>query len=249
MTVSILEQADTPEGFQYRVHLLTLGPLGLAALTAGPMDLWTSWAPDGDRIAYAHRSGEASDICLMNADGSGREWLTDHPAADSQPDWSPDGRRIAFVSRRGGTEAVYVMSVDGSEQAPIAAAQRDAQNPVWSPDGRQIAYYETGSGGDDEIYVMNSDGTGRRLLVKGLWPSWFPDGSRILFGDREGLSTVKLDGTGKSLLIPGAEFGAVSPDGTRIACIKTSDGWVSVYTMSVDGSRAVHVLTRQAPAW
>ena len=62
----------------------------------------------------------------------------------------------------------------------IGKAQRDAQNPAWSPDGTQILYYETDSTGNDEIYLMNSDGTERHRLIKGAWPSWYPDASKIL---------------------------------------------------------------------
>ncbi len=239
LTLSVMEQADTPEGFRYRVHRLTFEPLEVVALTPGPMDLWTSWAPDGDRIAYASRFGETSDIVLVRADGSGRTRLTDHPANDTQPDWSPDGTHIAFVSSRGGTEHVYVMKDDGSEQTRVGVAERDAQNPDWSPDGKQIVYYETDATGNDEIYVMNADGTGRRRLAKGVWPSWSPDASKILFGAPQGLSVMHVDGTGESLLVVAVEFGAFSPDGTRIAYIKTSDGQVSVYVMNADGSGTV----------
>jgi Tol biopolymer transport system component len=48
----------------------------------------------------------------MNADGSGRRWLTLTALGPSA--WSPDGRRIAFESARDGNGDVYVMNVDGS---------------------------------------------------------------------------------------------------------------------------------------
>ena len=38
----------------------------------------------------------------MNADGTNPINLTNHPAADTQPDWSPDGLRIVFSSNRDG---------------------------------------------------------------------------------------------------------------------------------------------------
>jgi len=249
LTVSVLEQSDTPEGFQYRVHRLAVEPPELVALTSGPMDLWTSWAPDGNRIAYASRSGEASDIFSMRTDGTDRTRLTDAPASDTQPDWSPDGTHIAFVSDRGGTEQIYVMRDNGAEQTRIGVAEKSAQNPVWSPDGSHIVYYETDATGNDEIYVVNSDGTGKHRLVRGVWPSWSPDGNKILFGAPKGLSIVSVDGTGESLLVGGAEFGAFSPDGARIAYITTSDGQVSVCIMKADGSGTVRLLMRQAPEW
>lgn len=249
LSVSILELSDTTEGFQYRVHLLDTAAAELAALTSGPMDLWTSWSPDGSRIAYASRVAGASDIFVVRADGTDRTQLTDDPADDTQPDWSPDGGHIAFVSKRGGTEQVYVMTADGSEQVRVGASERSAQNPNWSPDGSRIAYFETDAAGMDEIFVINADGTERRRVASGVWPHWSPDGSRILFGAPEGLSLISADATSKSLLISGAQFGVFSPDGSKIAYIKTTDGHVSVYVMDSDGSRPVRLLTRPAPNW
>lgn len=249
LTLSVMEQADTPEGFRYRVHRLTVDSPDIAALTAGPMDLWTAWAPDGNRIAFASRSGATSDIYVMQADGSGRTRLTDDPADDTQPDWSPDGTRIAFVSSREGTEQVYVMNADGSGQTRIGVAVRDAQNPVWSPDGERIAYYETDSTGDDEVYVMNSDGSGRRFVGKGLWPHWSPGGGQLLYGAPEGLTLAPVDGTGGVLLVAGVEYGVFSPDGARIAYIRTDDGQVSVSVSQADGSQPKRLVTRSAPEW
>src|SRR3989454_3709069 len=35
-------------------------------------------------------------------------------------------------------------------------------DPVWSPDGKHIAFHSTRDGGDEDIFVMNADGTGVR---------------------------------------------------------------------------------------
>ena len=61
-------------------------------------------------------------ICVINADGSQRQQLTD-PNQDlnggGSPSWSPDGRQIAFESIRdsqripGASFAIYVMDADG----------------------------------------------------------------------------------------------------------------------------------------
>ena len=55
-----------------------------------------------------------SNICVMNADGSGRAQLTDAQGDDVDPAWSPDGNGIIFSSCREGGCDIYVMNADGS---------------------------------------------------------------------------------------------------------------------------------------
>jgi len=47
-----------------------------------------SWSPDGRKIAFVRRSG-ASDIWVVNADGTGAHRVTTSPASDLAPDWQP----------------------------------------------------------------------------------------------------------------------------------------------------------------
>lgn len=250
LLVSILEIADNPEGFVYKVHRLNLDPPEIISLTPGPMDYWTSWSPDGSRIAYASQSGENMDVFVMDSDGSNRVRLTSESAADTQPAWSPDGLRIAFVSSRDGTEQILTMNADGTSQTRVGKAEGGAQTPSWSPDGSRIAYFETDGNGTDYVCVMKADGTGRTQIARGVWPSWSRDGARILYGGPEGLTTMNPNGSGKSILVEGdVEFGAYSPDGTRIAYIATENDSVTIYMMTSDGSIRRPLISRPAPAW
>lgn len=102
-----------------------------------------SWSPDGTRIAYSCQGDvHPGDICVIEADGSGRTNLTAaHPRALSyHPDWSSDGTRLAYVSTEdaGETYYVYVMNADGSGavRVPVpegAAEFGAARSPKWSP--------------------------------------------------------------------------------------------------------------------
>ena len=67
------------------------------------------------RIVFAHDG----DIWVMNADGSGRTQLTDHPDEDFDPAWSPDGSQIAFRSHRDNNVDVWLMDADGSRQTRL----------------------------------------------------------------------------------------------------------------------------------
>jgi TolB protein len=56
-----------------------------------------------------------------------------------------------------------VMNADGSGQTAVTSGAFSA-DPMWSPDGSQIAFRQH-AGGNADIYVMNSDGSGVKQLT------------------------------------------------------------------------------------
>ena len=82
--------------------------------------------------------------------------------------------------------------------APAYAAPRDrltidafldweyVNSPQVSPDGAQIVYTRRWTDKmndkyEDEVWIMNADGTRNRFLVKGSQPRWSPDGRRLAY--------------------------------------------------------------------
>ena len=92
----------------------------------------------------------------------------------------------------------------------FAGGKRREFNPTYSADGTMIAFdahrdgaWESADGGW-EIWVMNADGSGRRMItsnsVNDWGPSWFRDGRRIVFlsgvNNVYDIYTVNVDGSG-----------------------------------------------------
>jgi len=85
---------------------------------------------------------------------------------------------------------------------------------------------------------MNSDGSNKRGLTSGNYPSWSPDGAKITYVSTNGIWIMDSDGSNKRWLTSG-NFPSWSPDGAKIAF---SEGTYSeIYTINTDGSNIIRI--------
>ena len=164
------------------------------------------WTRDGKHIVYGSfpdppRAG-APGFWSMRPNGTHKRPI--RPGYGSPPSFSPDGRRATFFADCGGGygSCIYTSNADGSHRRQISAVGAGNNiEPAWSPDGRLIAWINA-----NELWVMNADGSQPRRLAPGplpetydSYPSWAPDGSRLVFATNRspsGLAVINRNGTG-----------------------------------------------------
>ena len=174
------------------------------------------------------------ELDLVNADGSGLRRLAHGP-------WSRDDALIRAV-------------------------------PEWSPDGRKFVFAKRleRSGApcrpagrcNDEIYVINADGTGLQRLTRNAVPDghpvWSPDGRSIAFVSGRELNgeiyVMNVDGSGQRRLtrMPRRQGElAWSPDGEKIAFTAAAGhlGAADIFVINADGSGLRNVTHTATPSF
>lgn len=149
---------------------------GLTRLTdSWGLDVSPSWSPTGKEIAFVSDRGGNPQIYIMDSSGGNVRRLTFDGRYNASPSWSPKGDRIAFAGISDGKFEIFTINPDGGELMRLTADAENNEGPTWSPDGRFITFSSTKGGG---IYIMHSDGTGRKKVTsmkgKATNPSWGP---------------------------------------------------------------------------
>jgi TolB protein len=91
-------------------------------------------SPDGLVIAFSCQpTAHVNDICIINANGSGRTQLTGDLGNNYDPRWTRDGR-IVFTHRGDdNNEEIYIMNTDGSGMTNLTNSPANESTTVPRP--------------------------------------------------------------------------------------------------------------------
>jgi Tol biopolymer transport system component len=217
------------------------------------------------------QSTDSVDIYRVNADGTGLQNLTNHPAKYGSVSASPDGRRVVFESDRWENGSiwmnVWVMNSDGTGLKQVTSYH--SRYPRWSPDGSRIAFEMVGADERLHVYVANADGSnlvkvsepalqvagdgsstcgGSVLYTRIELVGWLGDG-RVAFargycGYGYRYFIVNADGSGFTQTDIKLRQVHLSPDGSKILFSEYDGPYVRVKLANADGSGA-RVLSTQ----
>jgi len=156
---------------------------------------------------------------------------------------------IAFVTAVDSENTIATIGIDGQGMRTLVPGEE----PALSQDGTRIAFVR-----NDDIYVMDVDGSNVRPLVaaphRDEFPQWSPDGETVVY-DNLGASPATESGFSDTSVIMSVPASggtptqvsskqqssepSYSPDGSRIAFRSHGDVWV----VNTDGTGAVDIAT------
>lgn len=227
------------------------GPVTVEHTDDSGAQLMTPAVSPGGRLAYLRTTPAPSASCTLVVDGT--PIAVDGDVLPAPPRWT-DGERL-LLAVDGHFRLADPESPAAGEEIPFTAAMpvhrpryrgkaydfegagtrpvRALHLPALSPDGRSVAFAALNS-----LWTTRTSGgrAPRRVLQVPptryvLGPTWTPDGTGlVLADDRDGLFAVRrldLDSGEETVLADGGRvFPALSPDGTRLACLDMSGNLV-----------------------
>ena len=110
------------------------------SLTAGGVNNWPAYSPDGKRIAFCSSREGTLALFVMNADGSDAKRVGKLEGMQMRPCWSPDGTRLAFTWNRDGVYGIHAIKPDGSGLTRLTDGDERSDYATWHPDGKSVVF-------------------------------------------------------------------------------------------------------------
>jgi len=202
------------------------------------------------------------NVGVINADGSNLTNISNPSSEYYHPEWSPDGSEILFSASRDRSSDLYIMDQDGNNERLLIGASTIGRDPTFSPNGDKIAYFGPTRRNQNEITVMNIDGTNSNEIsdITGLKTdlSWNTYGNLLAFVFKKEIYTINADGTNMTRLtfsenMPNFDEKEnynntpnFSPDGSKIVFTSLESGTSQIYTMNINGSNRTRITNNQS---
>ena len=224
------------------------------------------FSPTSQEITYMSYTRDQPKVFIMNLETGQRELVGDFPSMTFAPRFSPDGQRVVMsLGTPDGESSIYELDLRTRQSRRLTQSNGIDTGPSYSPDGRQIVF-ESDREGTQQLYVMNSDGSGVRRLSNGgdgrySTPVWSPRGDYIAFTKQSSgrflIGVMKPDGTGERVLTEGYhnEGPTWAPNGRVLMFFRESqgaNGGPRIHSVDITGYNERQVATPafgSDPAW
>ncbi len=165
--------------------------------------------------------------------GLGREqvWSSDWRNYLSWMAWSPDSRSIVGQGQR-----VWLVTPEKKTASALPVQGMISPDLPWDQHGDGFYYTPTRAGNPGIWFASVKTGALRNVIeqASGL-PTCSPDGTKVAFDARRGLTVAGTDGSNPRIVAESGEVPRWSPDGKHLLVIRTTDEGGSYWMVSLNG--------------
>jgi len=209
--------------------------------------------PNIGRIIFTCTRGDFNQLCIVNADGTGYQQITNVQAHNYYPVYSPLGGSIVYASNQnGGFFDLFLFIFQGSRLIRLTENIGNVISPSFSPDGQTILFANRAADGPTSLWTVGVTGDDPSLLYAGpntiVSADWSPDGNTIAFAmavdrpDAYEIFLMNADGSDARQLTRGLEGvgGSLdwSPDGRFLLIYAGPPGDKDIFRIDVEASTA-----------
>jgi Tol biopolymer transport system component len=164
-------------------------------LTSGHCDMYPSWSPDGTTIVFCRRLNAGTSnffLATIPATGGEATALTDGTYPVMYPSWSADGNKIVCMMEDSSFTVYQIVALPstGGDGTTLTEFTVDCYTPKFNQRDNRIVFSAVYPGSDENLFIMNEDGSGLRQLTTSTesetQPDWAPNGTMIIYSDRSG---------------------------------------------------------------
>jgi Tol biopolymer transport system component len=159
---------------------------GAEQLTDGTLHSgFPSYSADGKELVFSVWGEKEKGLRILNLETRQTRILT--TGLDNLPGWSPDGKRIVFTRKaEDGNFDIYTIQPDGTGLFRCTTHKSSDGHAVWRADGKimwsgsqqgfrdEAALYDQTFQQYGQIYIMNADGSDKRILTDSKWEDSMP---------------------------------------------------------------------------
>ena len=203
--------------------------------SAGVRGAFAVYSPDGRWIAFQVDPGP--QIYVMPS-GGGQPFVVSEPMlfeAARTVAWGPDSKELLFSGHpqpeEGFEEHLAVMDTSGANLRIVTSYEKlvydnSIEPPAWSPDEQTIAF----STPDTMVALISVEGGELKHLVKGVGPTFSPDGSEVAYEHDGALWSTALDAVDPyPLTMSRGDLGGSGTGGNQMQPLWSPDGESIIY--------------------
>lgn len=144
-----------------------------------------SYSADGRSLVFRVWGDGAFGLRIMDLEDKSVRVLTTEP--DNMPFWSPDGTLITFTRQFGPADYhICTIRPDGSDLRVLTETDASDAHSVWTLDGKilwssaihgfrdEASIYDFTFQPYGQIFIMDADGSNKRVLTDSLWEDSMP---------------------------------------------------------------------------